>query len=53
MRSKPKNIYDMADFRGLLHADYKDTIKGAFSKVRNEQESPSEDKKGAFATTRY
>ena len=34
MRHKPKDIYDMADFRGLLHADYKDTIKGAFMKDR-------------------
>jgi len=32
MRSRPKNIYDMSDFRGLLHADFKDTIKCAFSK---------------------
>ena len=32
MRGRPRNIYDMSDFRGLLHADYKDTIKCAYSK---------------------
>ena len=29
---RPQNIYERADFRGLLHADYRDTIKTAFSK---------------------
>lgn len=28
---KPKDIYDRSDFRGLLHADYNETIQGAFS----------------------
>lgn len=32
MRDRPKNIFDASDFRGLLHADYKETIKSAFSK---------------------
>jgi len=27
---KPKDIYDRSDFRGLLHADYNETIQGAF-----------------------
>ena len=28
---KPKDIYDRSDFRGLLHADYNETIQSAFS----------------------
>ena len=36
MRSRPKNLYDMSDFRGLLHADYKETIKCAFTKSKGQ-----------------
>ena len=30
--TKAQNVFDRADFRGLLHADFKATIKGAFAK---------------------
>ena len=30
--TKTQNVFDRADFRGLLHADFKATIKGAFVK---------------------
>ena len=36
-RQRYKDVYDMQDFRGLLYADYKQTIQGAFSKTKNAQ----------------
>ena len=38
MRSRPSNVYDMSDFRGLLHADYKETIKCAFTKNKGQKQ---------------
>ena len=52
VRSRPKNVYDMQDFRGLLHADYKDTIKCAYSKEYQSLSSTSRnDKEGIFVKT--
>ena len=34
-RQRYKDVYDMQDFRGLLYADHKQTIQGAFSKTKN------------------